>query len=50
LDATLRTITSSNGTANGATVTLKNNAAIGSITNAAPDYADTITVVGAGMF
>lgn len=49
LDTTMRTITSATGIAN-ATLTLKNNAAIGSNTAAATDYADTITVVGAGMF
>ncbi len=50
LDTTLRTIVSSNGTANGAVLTLKNNAAISGTTPAAADYADTITVVGAAMF
>lgn len=50
LDASLRTIASSNGTANNAVLTLKNNAAISGTTPAAADYADTITVVGAAMF
>ena len=50
LDTSLRTIASSNGTANGAVLTLKNNAAIAGTTSAAADYADTITVVGAAMF
>ncbi|HSX29498.1 MAG TPA: hypothetical protein VLE73_02965 [Candidatus Saccharimonadales bacterium] len=50
LDTTLRTIASSNGTANNAVLTLKNNAAIAGTTPAAADYADTITVVGAAMF
>lgn len=50
LDTSLRLITSSNGTANNAVLTLKNNAAISANTSAAADYADTITVVGAGMF
>lgn len=50
LDTSLRLITSSAGTANNAVMTLKNNAAISSTTTAAADYADTITVVGAGMF
>ncbi len=50
LDTTLRTLASSNGTANGAVLTLTNNAAISATTTAAADYADTITVVGAGMF
>jgi hypothetical protein len=50
LDTTLRLVTSSAGTANNAVLTLKNNAAINATTQAAADYADTITVVGAGMF
>lgn len=50
LDLTNRTVASSNGTANGAVLTLTNNAAISSTTAAAIDYADTITVVGAGLF
>lgn len=50
LDTTLRTLTSSNGTASNAILTLKNNVAISSLTTAATDYADTITVVGAGLF
>lgn len=50
LDTTLRTIASSNGTAQTAVLTLKDNAAIGALTAAATDYADTITVVGAGLF
>lgn len=50
LDASLRAIASSNGTANNAVLTLKNNAAISGTTPAAADYADTITVVGAAMF
>jgi hypothetical protein len=50
LDTSLRLITSSTGSANNAVVTLKNNAAISATTAAAADYADTITVVGAGMF
>ncbi len=50
LDTTLRTLVSSNGTANNAVVTLTNNAAIASTTSAATDYTDTITVVGAGLF
>lgn len=50
LDTTLRTVASSNGTANNAVLTLTNNAAIGATTAAASDYADTITVVGAGLF
>jgi hypothetical protein len=50
LDTTLRTLASSNGTAGNAVLTLTNNVAIDSITPAATDYTDTITVVGAGLF
>lgn len=50
LDTTLRSIASSNGTANNAVLTLTNNAAISGTTAAATDYTDTITVVGAGLF
>ncbi len=50
LDTALRTIASSNGTANNAVLTLKNNAGITATTASATDYTDTITVVGAGMF
>ncbi|HKU18152.1 MAG TPA: hypothetical protein VJP80_02655 [Candidatus Saccharimonadales bacterium] len=50
LDTTLRTLASSNGTANNAVLTLKNNVAISALTNAATDYADVETVVGAAMF
>lgn len=50
LDTTFRSLASSNGTANGAVLTLKNNVAISTITPAATDYTDTITVVGAGLF
>jgi hypothetical protein len=50
LDTSLRTIASSNGTADTAVLTLKNNVAIGSTTAAATDYADTVTVIGAGLF
>lgn len=50
LDTTLRTLASSNGTANNAVLTLTNNASISATTAAATDYADTITVVGAGLF
>ncbi len=50
LDTTLRSVASSNGSANNAVVTLNNNAAIQASTPAATDYADTITVVGAGLF
>ncbi len=50
LDTSLRTLASSNGTANNAVLTLTNNAAISATTAAASDYSDTITVVGAGLF
>ncbi len=50
LDTTLRTVASSTGTADTAVLTLKNNVAISATTAAATDYADTITVIGAGLF
>lgn len=50
LDTNLRTLASSDGTANTAVLTLTNNAAISATTPAATDYTDTITVVGAGLF
>lgn len=50
LDTSLRTVASSNGTANTAVLTLTNNVAIGPTTPAASDYTDTITVIGAGLF
>lgn len=50
LDTSFRTVASSNGTANNAVLTLTNNVAISATTAAAADYADTITVVGAGLF
>jgi len=50
LDTSLRTLASSNGTADTAVLTLTNNASIGALTPAATDYTDTITVVGAGLF
>ena len=50
LDTGLRTLASSNGTANNAVLTLTNNAAISGSTPAASDYTDTLTVVGAGLF
>jgi hypothetical protein len=46
----LRSLASSNGTADTAVLTLTNHAAIGPLTPAATDYTDTITVVGAGLF
>ena len=50
LDTSLRSIASSNGTADTAVLTLKNNVAINATTAAATDYTDTITVIGAGLF
>ncbi|HPW47912.1 MAG TPA: hypothetical protein PLJ97_01065, partial [Candidatus Saccharibacteria bacterium] len=50
LDTTLRTIATSNGTAQNAVLTINNNVAISSLTSAAADYSDTITIVGAGLF
>lgn len=50
LDTSLRSLASSNGTADTAVLTIKNNAAIGATTAAANDYLDTITVIGAGLF
>jgi hypothetical protein len=50
LDTTLRSIATSNGTADTAVLTLTNHAAIGPLTPAATDYTDTITVIGAGLF
>lgn len=50
LDTTLRTVATSTGTADTAVLTIKNNAAIGATTAAATDYADTITIIGAGLF
>ena len=50
LDTSLRTIASSTGTANNAVLTLTNNATIGSLTAAATDYSDTITLPAAAMF
>lgn len=50
LDTALRTLASSNGTADTAVLTLTNNVSISPTTPAATDYTDTITVVGAGLF
>lgn len=50
LDTGLRTLASSDGTAQNDILTLTNNAAISSLTPPANDYTDTITVVGAGLF
>jgi hypothetical protein len=50
LDGTNRMMASSTGTASGAIVTVKEYATISSITPAANDYSDTITLVGAGSF
>lgn len=50
LDTSLRTLASSNGTADTAVLTLKNNVTIGPTTPAATDYRDVITVIGGGLF
>ena len=50
LDTTVRQIASSTGTANGAVLTVKELAAITAVTQAATDYTDTITILGAGYF
>ncbi len=50
LSSTLQPIASSNGTANGDILTLKELAAVSATTPAANDYTDTLTVVAAGSF
>ncbi len=50
LDVTLRTLATATGPSDTAVLTLRNNVAISSVVPAAADYADTITVVGAGLF
>jgi hypothetical protein len=50
LDSSLRSLATSNGTAQAAVLTLTNNATIIGTTPAATDYTDTITVTGAGLF
>jgi hypothetical protein len=50
LNTSLATVASSNGTANGAVITLRNNASIAASTPSGTDYTDTITIVGAGLF
>ncbi|MEK7152595.1 MAG: hypothetical protein AAB834_01500 [Patescibacteria group bacterium] len=50
LDTGLRTVATSTGTADTAVLTIKNNAAINPTTEAATDYSDTITIIGAGLF
>lgn len=45
-----QTIASSNGTANAAVITMKNNAAISGVTKPGSDYNDLETFVGAGLF
>jgi hypothetical protein len=50
LDTTPRQIAASTGTANGASVKVKEYAAIAGTTPAATDYSDTVTLVGAGSF
>lgn len=50
LDTSLRSLATSNGTADTAVLTIKNNVAINATTPGASDYTDTITVIGAGLF
>ncbi len=50
LTTALQTLATSPGANNAATLTLTNNAAISNTTPPASDYADAITVVGAGLF
>ncbi|MBC7582081.1 hypothetical protein H7097_04435 [Aeromicrobium sp.] len=50
LSTALQSLATSPGPNNNAVLTLTNNAAISSTTPPASDYADTITVVGAGLF
>jgi hypothetical protein len=50
LNTSMQKLASSNGTANGAIVTMKEYATISGNTPAASDYSDTITLVGAGSF
>lgn len=50
LDGTPRIIASSDGTAEDATLTIRNQLAISALTPAATDYTDSITFVGAGNF
>lgn len=50
LDTSLRALATSTGTADTAVLTLTNNVTISSLTNAATDYSDTITVLGAALF
>lgn len=50
LDTSLRSLATSNGTANTAVLTIKNNVAIDPTVPAAADYTDTITIIGAGLF
>ncbi|MFZ2544849.1 MAG: hypothetical protein WAW80_02645 [Candidatus Saccharimonadales bacterium] len=46
----LQTLATAAGPSNTAVLTLKNNVAISALVEAATDYTDTITVVGAGLF
>lgn len=50
LNTALQTIATSNGTAQDSSLTLTNNATISTITPAASDYRDVITIVAAGLF
>lgn len=50
LDTSLRSLATSNGTADTAVLTIKNNVSISPTVPAASDYTDTITIIGAGLF
>ncbi len=50
LDGTFRQIAQSTGTAGNAVLNLKERAAVTSMTPAATDYTDTITIIGAGRY
>lgn len=50
LDTSLRALASSDGTADTAVLTIKNNVTINPTLAAASDYTDTITIIGAGLF
>lgn len=50
LDTSLRSLATSNGTVNNGVLTITNNATISTITPAASDYTDVITIIAAGLF
>lgn len=50
LNTTYASLATSNGTGGSSVLTLTNNIAISTVTPAATDYSDTITIVGAGAF